>query len=77
VRAFDVRAGGALPVAGAVMLQASLYQFHDIADALLPRLLEARSAPPRHRRARAQRVAVAVPRGPLDRATSIGAAASR
>jgi len=31
VRAFDVRAGGALPVAGAVMLQASLYQFHDIA----------------------------------------------
>jgi len=41
VRAFDVRAGGALPVAGAVMLQASLYQFHDIADALLPRLWEA------------------------------------
>ena len=26
---------------GAVMLQASLYQFHDIADALLPRLWEA------------------------------------
>ena len=41
MRAFDVRAGGALPVAGAVMLQASLYQFHDIADALLPRLWEA------------------------------------
>src|SRR2546428_11171198 len=37
VRAFDVRAGGALPMAGAVIMQASLYQFHDIADALLPR----------------------------------------
>jgi len=41
VRAFDVRAGGALPRAGAVIMQASLYQFHDIADALLPRLWEA------------------------------------
>jgi hypothetical protein len=41
VRAFDVRAGGALPVAGAVIMQASLYQFHYIADALLPRLWEA------------------------------------
>jgi len=41
VRAFDVRAGGALPVAGAAIMQASLYQFHDIADALLPRLWEA------------------------------------
>jgi SAM-dependent methyltransferase len=38
VRAFDVRAGGALPTAGTVIMQASLYQFHDIADALLPRL---------------------------------------
>jgi len=38
VRAFDVRAGGALPAAGTVIMQASLYQFHDIADTLLPRL---------------------------------------
>jgi len=38
VRAFDVRAGGALPMAGAAIMQASLYRFHDIADALLPRL---------------------------------------
>ena len=38
VRAFDVRAGGALPTAGTVIMQASLYQFHDIADTLLPRL---------------------------------------
>jgi len=41
VRAFDVRAGGALPVAGAAIMQASLYRFHDIADALLPRPWEA------------------------------------
>lgn len=41
VRAFDVRAGGALPMAGAVIMQASLYQFHDIADTLLPRLWDA------------------------------------
>jgi trans-aconitate methyltransferase len=40
-RDFDVRAAGALPMAGAVIMQASLYQFHDIADALLPRLWEA------------------------------------
>ena len=38
VRAFDLRAGGALPTAGTVIMQASLYQFHDIADTLLPRL---------------------------------------
>lgn len=38
VRAFDVRAGGALPAAGTVIMQASLYQFHDIANTLLPRL---------------------------------------
>ena len=38
VRAFDLRAGGALPAAGTVIMQASLYQFHDIADTLLPRL---------------------------------------
>src|SRR5439155_323122 len=38
VRAFDVRAGGVLPTAAAVIMQASLYQFHDIADILLPRL---------------------------------------
>jgi len=38
VRAFDVRAGGVLPRAAAVIMQASLYQFHDIADILLPRL---------------------------------------
>ena len=38
VRALDVRAGGALPAAGTVIMQASLYQFHDIADTLLPRL---------------------------------------
>lgn len=38
VRAFDVRAGGALPAAGTVIMQASLYQFHDLADTLLPRL---------------------------------------
>ncbi len=38
VRAFDVRAGGTLPAAGTVIMQASLYQFHDIADTLLPRL---------------------------------------
>ncbi|MBI2560880.1 MAG: class I SAM-dependent methyltransferase [candidate division NC10 bacterium] len=38
VRAVDVRAGGALPAAATVIMQASLYQFHDIADTLLPRL---------------------------------------
>ncbi len=38
VRPFDVRAGGALPTAGTVIMQASLYQFHDIADAVLSRL---------------------------------------
>ena len=38
VRAFDVRAGGELPTADTVIMQASLYQFHDIADTLLPRL---------------------------------------
>ena len=38
VRAFDVRAGDALPAAGTVIMQASLYQFHDLADTLLPRL---------------------------------------
>src|SRR5207245_8961766 len=38
VRAFDVRAGGELPPDDTVILQASLYQFHDIADTLLPRL---------------------------------------
>lgn len=38
VRAFDVRAGGALPAAGTVIMQASLYQVHDVADTLLPRL---------------------------------------
>ena len=38
VRAFDVRAGGTLPAAGTVIMQASLYQFHDLADGLLPRL---------------------------------------
>ncbi len=38
VRAFDVRAGGALPAAGTVIMQASLYQFHDLADTLLHRL---------------------------------------
>ena len=38
VRAFDVRAGGTLPAAGTVIMQASLYQFHDLADTLLPRL---------------------------------------
>jgi trans-aconitate methyltransferase len=38
VRAFDVRDGAALPAAEAVIIQASLYQFHDIADTLLPRL---------------------------------------
>src|SRR3989449_44419 len=38
VRAFDVRAAGELPAADAVIMQASLYQFHDIADTLLPRL---------------------------------------
>lgn len=38
VRAFDVRTGDALPAAGTVIMQASLYQFHDIAATLLPRL---------------------------------------
>jgi SAM-dependent methyltransferase len=38
VRRFDVRAGGALPTADAVLMQASFYQFHDVADTLLPRL---------------------------------------
>src|SRR2546426_7481173 len=38
VRAFDVRAAGELPTADTVIMQASLYQFHDIADTLLPRL---------------------------------------
>src|SRR2546427_4741346 len=37
VRAFDVRAAGELPTADTVIMQASLYQFHDIADTLLPR----------------------------------------
>lgn len=38
VRAFDVRANAELPVTETVIMQASLYQFHDIADILLPRL---------------------------------------
>ncbi len=38
VRAFDVSTGRELPPAGTVIMQASLYQFHDIADSLLPRL---------------------------------------
>jgi SAM-dependent methyltransferase len=38
VRAFDVRAGGAFPAAGTLVMQASLYQFHDAAEDLLPRL---------------------------------------
>lgn len=41
VRAFDVRAGGELPRAEIVVMQASLYQFHDMAEALLRRLWEA------------------------------------
>ncbi len=38
VRAFDVRAGGALSAADTVIMQGSLYQFHDVAETLLPRL---------------------------------------
>jgi SAM-dependent methyltransferase len=38
VRAFDVRAGGELPRAETVIMQASLYQFHDLAETLLGRL---------------------------------------
>jgi trans-aconitate methyltransferase len=38
IHAFDVRAGSALPRAETVIMQASLYQFHDLADSLLPRL---------------------------------------
>ncbi len=38
VRAFDVRDGLELPGADTVIIQASLYQFHDIADTLLSRL---------------------------------------
>ena len=38
VRPFDVRASTELPRAETVIMQASLYQFHDVADALLPRL---------------------------------------
>lgn len=38
VRAFDVRDGLELPGAETVIIQASLYQFHDLADTLLPRL---------------------------------------
>jgi trans-aconitate methyltransferase len=38
VRAFDVRAGHTLPIVDTVVMQASLYQFHDIAETLLARL---------------------------------------
>ncbi|OGK95276.1 MAG: hypothetical protein A2X36_02105 [Elusimicrobia bacterium GWA2_69_24] len=38
VRAFDVRAARPLPTAETVIMQASLYQFHDVADSLLARL---------------------------------------
>jgi len=38
VHAFDVRAGGELPRAETVIMQASLYQFHDVAESLLPHL---------------------------------------
>lgn len=38
VRAFDVRAATELPATEAVIMQASLYQFHDVAEILLPRL---------------------------------------
>jgi SAM-dependent methyltransferase len=38
VRPFDVRASTELPRAEAVIMQASLYQFHDVAETLLPRL---------------------------------------
>jgi len=41
VRPFDVRSGAALPGAEVVIMQASLYQFHDLADTLLPRLWRA------------------------------------
>src|SRR2546425_3867626 len=41
VRAFDVRSGDPVPTADTVIMQASLYQFHDIADTLLPRLYAA------------------------------------
>ena len=38
VRPFDVRASTELPPAETVIMQASLYQFHDVAETLLPRL---------------------------------------
>jgi hypothetical protein len=38
VRRFDLRSGDEFPAADTVIMRASLYQFHDLADTLLRRL---------------------------------------